>query len=45
MFNFSLRHEIRGLDIIPLLIYRVIISIVGIGANCEHDLMKIIVWK
>jgi len=42
LFNFSLRHAIHGLNIIPLLIYGVIIFIVGLGANCDHDLMKII---
>lgn len=42
MFNFSLRHAIHGLNIIPLLIYGVIIFKVGLGANCKHDLIKII---
>lgn len=42
MSNFSLRQAIRGLNIIPLLNYGVIIFIVGLGANSEHDLMKII---
>ena len=42
MSYFSLRHAILGINIIPLLNYIVIIFIMGLGANSEHDLMKII---